>query len=229
MDGFEATRQIRVAEECDSAKSGRCTPIIALTANAINGDRERCLEAGMNDYVSKPLDPVRLINAIQTLLAKSNVIEAAPGVIESAVLPVTIPTGIEGATTKTKVPPLAMDVFFDRCMGNTETILAILDAFESEAISDLAELKLHAAAKDSDATARVAHALKGASGILSADMLSEIAFKLEKMGRTGVFADEDHLLTQLEVEVRRCIEFLPAVRIAIAAKTTAKIAQEFLI
>jgi signal transduction histidine kinase len=67
MDGFEATRRIREREggETDAA---RRMPVIALTANAINGDRQRCLEAGMTDYLSKPIDPSKLISLVEQYL-----------------------------------------------------------------------------------------------------------------------------------------------------------------
>jgi HPt (histidine-containing phosphotransfer) domain-containing protein len=61
MDGFEATRIIRLSERA----SGRHIPIIAMTANAMQGDRERCLEAGMDDYLSKPVDPVALKQVLE--------------------------------------------------------------------------------------------------------------------------------------------------------------------
>ena len=66
MDGFEATRTIRREEQQAAADR---LPIVALTANAIKGDRERCLSAGMDDYVTKPIDTLRLIDTIETLLA----------------------------------------------------------------------------------------------------------------------------------------------------------------
>jgi CheY-like chemotaxis protein len=64
MNGFEATAAIRAAE----AKSSAATPIIAMTAHAMKGDRERCLAGGMDDYVSKPIDPTILFDAIERVL-----------------------------------------------------------------------------------------------------------------------------------------------------------------
>jgi CheY-like chemotaxis protein len=65
MDGFAATHAIRAREE----GSGRRIPIIAMTAHAMSGDRERCLEAGMDDYVSKPINPTHLFEAMDRVLA----------------------------------------------------------------------------------------------------------------------------------------------------------------
>jgi CheY-like chemotaxis protein len=62
MDGFEATRRIRDAE---AARRGARVPIVALTADALAGDRERCLEAGMDDYMTKPVSSAMLANAVE--------------------------------------------------------------------------------------------------------------------------------------------------------------------
>ncbi|HWF08889.1 MAG TPA: ATP-binding protein, partial [Bryobacteraceae bacterium] len=72
MDGFEATRIIR-QHESNNALPGRTgrLPIVALTANAVKGDRERCLEAGMDDYLSKPLHPEKLVATIQSFLSRA--------------------------------------------------------------------------------------------------------------------------------------------------------------
>jgi signal transduction histidine kinase len=68
LDGFEATRQYREQEAAALHERARPVPIIALTANAMRGDRERCLEAGMTDYLTKPIDPIRLIDLVQQYL-----------------------------------------------------------------------------------------------------------------------------------------------------------------
>jgi Amt family ammonium transporter len=214
MDGFEATRLIRRAEESDPTRLPRHMPIIALTANAINGDRERCIETGMDDYVSKPIDPSRLIKSIEGLLAKSAEASPTDAAIKTPAVAAAMPTTVAGHAT----PPLGIEALLERCMGNAQTIALILTEFEQQAVTDLADLKRHVEGGDCEATARVAHALKGAAAILSADALSGTAFKLERMGRAGVFADEENVLAELNAEVRRCIDYLPTARAAIAKK-----------
>jgi two-component system, sensor histidine kinase and response regulator len=218
MDGFEATRQIRQAE-ATLTNPARHTPIIALTANAINGDRERCLEAGMDDYVSKPIDPKRLISAIQTLLVMFSRALPTQPVIEAAAPE---PLGAASPTRAIifdKSPPIEVDTLLDRWMGDVAMVALVLDEFERQAISDLNEIKRLVARSDCEGTARVAHGLKGASAVLSARALSDIAFKLERMGRTGELGDGNKLLTQLNDEVRRCIDYLPQLRETIATPT----------
>ncbi len=214
MDGFEATRQIRRNEKTLVAAPQRRVPIIALTANAIKGDRERCLEAGMDDYVSKPLDPDYLIKTIQSQLARLGHSPSPLPVNEGVVVPAT-PSLPNQSNDRS---PFAIEALLDRCMNNAETVVLILDEFEKQVVSDLEEINRNVASSDCEATARVAHALKGALGILSAAALTDIAFKVEKMGRSGVLTNADLLLNQLKDEVQRCIAFLPTVRTKMASK-----------
>jgi PAS domain S-box-containing protein len=217
MDGFEATRQIRLAEKAGPINPPRHIPIIALTANAIKGDREQCIEAGMDDYVSKPIDPDQLIEAIARLLAKSNAASPKEPVIEAA----TIMTATPSTITCDETPPLEIDALLDHCMGNAETISLILNEFEHQAVEDLAAIQRSIASGDCKETARVAHALKGAAAIMAANTLSGIAFKMEKVGRAGMLTETDQLLADLKDEVRRCIDYLPKARAVIAKETVA--------
>jgi CheY-like chemotaxis protein len=70
MDGFEATRQYRRRETAGEPR-GRPLPIIALTASATSGDRQRCLDAGMTDYLSKPIEPLKLVDLIERHLIEA--------------------------------------------------------------------------------------------------------------------------------------------------------------
>jgi len=107
----------------------------------------------------------------------------------------------------------------ERCLGNVETVTLILDEFEREAVKDLEEITRFLDIGDCAGLARVAHSLKGSSGILSAEAVAAIALKLERMGRAGVLVEKDHLLVQLNDEIHRCIDYLPTARTAIAGGT----------
>ena len=72
MDGYEASRRIRQFEEQHG--NGLHIPIIALTANAMQGDREKCIDAGMDDYVSKPIDRTRLLTLLERFLNKKSLL-----------------------------------------------------------------------------------------------------------------------------------------------------------
>ncbi|MGD8513944.1 MAG: response regulator, partial [Deltaproteobacteria bacterium] len=76
MDGYEATRLIR---DPQSKVHNHQVPIIAMTANAMKGDRERCIEAGMDDYVSKPIQPQRLFEVMKTFLPAETETSINPG------------------------------------------------------------------------------------------------------------------------------------------------------
>ena len=215
MDGFEATRQIRLAEKANPKSPSPHIPIVALTANAINGDREQCLMAGMDDYVSKPLVPNRLIEVIQTLLAKSSLASGADTVIDTSSATAAAPL----TSASEPAAPIMIAALLERCLGNVETVTLILDEFEREAVKDLEEITRFLDIGDCAGLARVAHSLKGSSGILSAEAVAAIALKLERMGRAGVLVEKDHLLVQLNDEIHRCIDYLPTARTAIAGGT----------
>jgi Amt family ammonium transporter len=207
MDGFEATRHIRRAEAANPAKP-RHIPIIALTANAISGDREQCLSVGMDDYVSKPIDAQRLIKAIQSQLTRHGIAPVTSLPSESSA-PESMVRFIDAGDA---TPPLAVDAVLARCMGNLDTVLFVLNEFESQAPQDLAAIKAHLENGDAAAIARVAHSLKGTSGSLSASGLAGIASRLEQMGKSGSLADTASVLTELQGEVQRCIDYLPTAR-----------------
>jgi HPt (histidine-containing phosphotransfer) domain-containing protein len=115
-----------------------------------------------------------------------------------------------------ETPPIEVDALLERCMGDVDIVRSILGEFETQAVAEREQIQRCAASGDCKELTRVAHSLKGASGVLSANVLSGIAAKLELMGRSGVLAEEGQLLTQLNDEVQRLIAYLPKARTAIA-------------
>ncbi|HUB24935.1 MAG TPA: response regulator [Tepidisphaeraceae bacterium] len=192
VDGFEATRAIRNWERSQGATSNRRhIPIIALTANAISGDKERCLDAGMDDYCIKPIDPRRLIEAIDAALAK----------------PTSAPKDEPGAPAPQ--PALDISSLMGRFMADHRTIVAILDEFESQAASDIGRLEVIVREGRLQEIGAISHALKGAAGIIGAATIARLASELEQLGPAGDLRKIEQGLNSLQAEVRRFLAALP--------------------
>jgi two-component system sensor histidine kinase/response regulator len=187
MDGFEATQAIRALEAQEKRPR---LPILALTANAMKGDQERCLAAGMDAYATKPLNPDRLFDAIRSLLAHNT-----PDTIKPA-----------------EQPPIAVEALLDQCMHNVEVAARLLSSFEGQARRDLETLTASVQSGDSATTVRTAHSLRGAAGAMFATAVLNAAGRLEEQTRTGDTNAVSSSLADLIKEVRRCLEFLPVAR-----------------
>jgi signal transduction histidine kinase/DNA-binding response OmpR family regulator len=173
LDGFEATQRIRSLE---AARAGaRRVPIIALTANAIEGDRERCHEAGMDDYVGKPFRLAELSAALTRATGRDRAAPrraAPPQAAAPARAPVFTPEPLESLRA------LKSD-------GWAELVERVLGIYLERAPALVEELR--AAARERDATRlnRAAHSLKSASANVGAAGLAEMAAQLEAEARTG--------------------------------------------
>ena len=195
MDGFAATAAIREREQT----TGRHVPIVALTAHAMKGDRERCLAAGMDAYVSKPLRVEELFAAIARLVP---IAPAAPAVPVSPHAPV--PTANE--------PPI--EVVFDpdwalaRIEGDGALLRKMIGLFLAQAQKLLPEIRSAGERRDGKALERFAHKLKGSMGSFGNDRASEAALRLEIMGRNAEFVQTEETLADLEQEVARLREAL---------------------
>jgi signal transduction histidine kinase/DNA-binding response OmpR family regulator len=175
MDGFEATAHIRAQEK----QSGRHLPIIALTAHAMKGDREQCLAAGMDGYVSKPIQEKELLEALHLVQEP----DAAP--------PQPPPLPASPALQIDKVALLAK-------VGGEEALLReLIDLFLKECPNELAELREAVAARDPLRVRKAAHRLKGGAVNFS-DPAAEAAWKLESMGRSGDLTGVEQALASLE-------------------------------
>src|SRR5499427_7571797 len=200
MDGIAATRAIRANSQFGSL------PIVAMTANAMASDRERCVEAGMNDHLAKPIDPDQLFGALLRWIKPRdraaearNVPEARP-VSEAA--SGTAPLGIAGIDTKTALK---------RTGGNPKRYESLLERFADSESQVVSEIRRALAANDTSTAQRLAHSLKGAAGNLGAESLSELAAKTEAaLGRNqGVDAALEALSGSLDGVVAAIRAALP--------------------
>jgi len=202
LDGFEAARGIREAEA--KAGGGQHRPIIALTANAIKGDRELCLAAGMDDYVTKPIDPIELLSAIRRQLPTNR-----PAAVESSSAPSSSTDAAEApATNYQGIAPVDLNTLQQRCMGNRKLASKALKIFESSLTKDVSALHESMSKGDAKAVAASAHKLKGSAANVSAEQVRSVAAELEKLARADALSQAGNSLDQLDREVRRFQEFL---------------------
>jgi CheY-like chemotaxis protein/HPt (histidine-containing phosphotransfer) domain-containing protein len=170
MDGFEATRRIRGILRSN-------IPIVALTADAMPADRDRCLGEGMNDYLTKPVKPTLLADVLARCLAASASDEAKETFDGEALL--------------------------GRLMGDRQLASAVLKGFVEDVPSQLNSLRRRIEEADAPGTRSRAHALNGAAGTVAAEGLRAIALAMEQAGTAGQLDRCGELLPQAVEEFER--------------------------
>jgi PAS domain S-box-containing protein len=183
MDGFEATREIRKIEK----QSGGHIPVIAMTAYATEGDRERCLAAGMDDYVSKPISASKLFKAIEALMAPE----------ESA------PSGDEP-----KGDSLNNDNLIKSFENNHSLLKELVEIFINDYPQMLTTLRKSLASTDAETFSRTAHSLKGMLRNFQAEAAADTAFDLEKKGQQGQLDGVDQIIETLSGQLDKVAQKL---------------------
>jgi CheY-like chemotaxis protein/HPt (histidine-containing phosphotransfer) domain-containing protein len=175
MDGFEATRIIR---DPISLVLDHGTPIIALTAHAMRGDRERCLEAGMNDYLTKPFAPAHLAATLERWSFRS------PQKSDEVSAPPSAPRFVPELDAQGG-PDFDREGFLERTQGDRDLAREIAEMFLADAPPILIQLTDAIAAGDADAAGKLAHNLKGASANMGGEKFSRITAQLQAAGNAG--------------------------------------------
>ena len=188
MDGIEATRQIR---DPRSEVPNRRIPIIAMTAHAMQGDRERCLEAGMNDYVAKPVSPRALAEALDKWLPPGSA--AAPGHAVATPEP-GVPLSAPGSNT----PVFDRAGMMTRVMEDEDLAKEIVAAFLEDIPRQIAALRVCLEGGDARGAGRQAHTIKGASANVGGERLREVAAEMEVSGKAGDLAAVTGRLAELD-------------------------------
>jgi CheY-like chemotaxis protein/HPt (histidine-containing phosphotransfer) domain-containing protein len=176
MDGYQATRELRERERAQGLPR---TPVIALTANALAGDRQACLEAGMDDYLGKPFTSVQLLLMLRRWLPGPDAIprsEAKPsGEIHEA-----------GEDHAAAIDLRVLDQLRALNPARGEQLVARVAAtFLATVPAQLDALQKAATQRDADALRAVAHSLKSSAAHLGAQRLSALAREIEQHGRDG--------------------------------------------
>ena len=195
MDGYEATVEIRRREE---EGQGRHTPIIAMTANAMQGDREKALEAGMDDYVPKPVKRAELEAVLKRWISQQ----------ESSKLgmPATVPDADPTALDEAE-PPVEESVLAGlrelQEEGEPDILNELIELFLTDVPPQLVALREAVESGDAHSVERIAHTLKGSSANMGAVKMEAICAELEEIGRSEDLGAGPGRISRLEEEFER--------------------------
>ncbi|MEI6543150.1 MAG: response regulator, partial [Methylococcales bacterium] len=196
MDGLEATRRIRELEK------GKTLPIVAMTANAFDEDRKRCLEVGMNDFTAKPIDPDFLYATLARWIPEDS-----------------ISIDLQTTSGPTAENPGLQSTSLHRCLvdregalkyfaGNTKLYLRMLGKFVDTHGDDAEKLQIALASHDQAYAERIAHTLKGISSTIGINTLSQVAYNLEHKIHQNTDNNDlaEDIATLTEILAEACVE-----------------------
>jgi len=179
MDGLEATKALRAWEKT----TGKHVPVIAMTAYAMKGDEERCLEAGMDGYIPKPISAQQLYDVIEGTMDQFG------------------KAGEKPAESSVKRAVLDKDVILDRVGGDAELLREIVNLFLQDYPPLVDKIKVALQQSDALLLEKAAHTLKGSVGNFGAESAVQAALNLENVGRTKQMAEAPQYLVHLEKEL----------------------------
>jgi CheY-like chemotaxis protein/HPt (histidine-containing phosphotransfer) domain-containing protein len=206
MDGLQATRRIR---DTQSAVLNHNIPIIAMTAHAMQSDRERCLQAGMNDYLSKPVNLQALAEVLERWLSERDApSDGLSGVMmgqsgeEAGSLP------DSAREQEVSIPVFDKVALMQRLMDDEELASLVIAGFLEDIPLQIQALKGYLQAGDAHGAERQAHTIKGASANIGGEALLVVAFEMEKLGKSGDLSAVHERMDELELQFARLREVL---------------------
>jgi HPt (histidine-containing phosphotransfer) domain-containing protein len=207
MDGLEAARQIRNPH---SAVRNHAVPVVAMTANVMQADRERCMDAGMNDFLSKPvsLDAMREVLEKWLPLGGGETAAKLAPVVEAPVVE-SEPTKAEAVADEEDAVVFDRESMMDRMMGDAILLARVTGAFLEDMPGQLELLKELLASGASEDAARQAHSIKGAAANVGGERLRRVAYAMEKAADQGDLEFVRGAMQELEaryIELKKKIE-----------------------
>ena len=195
MDGFEATEIIR---DANSNVRNHAVPIIAMTANAMTGDRDKCLAAGMTDYLSKPVDSRDLLNKVDSFHEQqhADVVDISAGAAA-----VTVWDAVTDSRAWDETPVLDTAQALEWMDGDIDTLLMMLPIVRDQMQVDRGEIASAITDSDAGRLKKASHRLKGSVGQIGAVRTQQVCARLEEVaanGDSGAFAE---LASRLEAEL----------------------------
>ena len=212
MDGFEATRAIRLAEQ--SSVAPRRLPIVALTANAVKGDRERCMTAGMDTYLTKPVNRLQLEECIRTILSRSTAVAKSQETGTGDAAATESPFAVIG-----HVAPIDREVLMETLVGDVDLICDLVEKFEQTLAAEWHAMSTGFEAGNLEQVARSAHTLKGTASYMAARPIAASAAALELCQDAVLHESIRDQLAGLWQEIDRCVKFLPVLKQQLATAT----------
>ncbi len=202
MDGYTASREWR---ERERSTPGQRLPIIAMTANAMAGDRQRCLDAGMDDYLTKPVAREQLIRTLRRWLP-----EPEDSVATAAAPARVAPPAVAQEAAVERIPALDMEIIDDLRQMMGAEFQRLVSTFLEDAPGHLLTLQAAAVATDVPSMVAPAHSLKSASANLGAMTLSGLAREIEHGARQQRLAEPIEAAMRLAREYERVEKALQA-------------------
>jgi CheY-like chemotaxis protein/HPt (histidine-containing phosphotransfer) domain-containing protein len=208
MDGLEATRRIREKQASAIHPNYRARIfIVAMTAHAMATDREKCMAAGMDDYLSKPVRPNDIRNVIEKLAPQLQSDAPAPSA-KTETPPNSKPAA--AAPAPSGEPPVDMGRLNDLTGGDATTTRELIDMFYKQTAQQLRQIEDAVRANDTSAVGHIAHSCKGASATLGMTQFSPIMLQLEKLGKSGALDGAEKLCAEARNEFKVIQNFFMA-------------------
>jgi response regulator RpfG family c-di-GMP phosphodiesterase len=200
MDGLEATRLIRERQKSGAPNYSSRIVIVALTAHAMQGDREKCLAAGMDDYLAKPIRPADVRQVIERWNPETRAARLAKSApAAEAALP---PPAAE--------PPVEMDRLNSLVDGDPGSMRELVELYLKQTTQQITQLEAAVRANNADEVRRVAHSCAGASATLGMTRLVPMLRDLEKQGASGTLTTAAQVCENATREFKLIQNFLAA-------------------